>query len=70
MQPIMVDDLLPTKAVADLLGTTVATVNRWAIEGKLAVAVEMPGRTGARLYRRSDVDAFLAAKAEPTEAAS
>lgn len=62
------DDLLPTKAVADLLGKTVATVNRWVLEGKLHPAVEMPGKTGARLFRRSDVDAFMAV--EPTEAAS
>lgn len=65
----MQDDLLPTKAVAALFSTTVATVNRWAQEGKLTPAVEMPGRTGARLYRRSDIEAHLAAL-KPTEVAS
>ncbi len=62
----MLEDLIRTKDVAGLAGKTVATVNRWVLEGKLTPAVEMPGKTGARLFRRSDVEAFLAA--EPTEA--
>lgn len=56
----MPDDLLSTKAVADLLGTTPATINRWANEGRITPAVKMDGTTGARLYRRSDVDALMA----------
>lgn len=64
----MSDDLLPTTAVAELLGKSVATINRWAQEKRLVPAVELPGETGARLYRRSDVEALLPAK--PTEAAS
>lgn len=56
----MSDDLIPTKAVAEHFGTTVATVNRWAAEGRIKPAVEMPGRTGARLYRLDDVRAQLA----------
>lgn len=55
----MADDLLSTAAVAELVGKTVATVNRWAAEGKITPAVEMTGKTGARLYRRSDITAFL-----------
>ena len=64
----MTDELLPTKAVAALLGRSVATINRWAQEGRLVPALEMPGDTGARLYRRSDVEALLAP--EPSEQAS
>lgn len=55
---------MSTKAVADLLGTTSATINRWAIAGRITPAVEMEGTTGARLYRRSDVEALLAAKVD------
>lgn len=62
------DELLPTAEVARLLGKSVATINRWAQEHRLEPAVEMPGETGARLYRRGDVEALLAH--EPTEAAS
>lgn len=65
---LVLDDLIRTRDVADLAGRTVATVNRWVLEGKLIPAVEMPGRTGARLFRRADVDAFLTA--EPVEEAS
>lgn len=65
----MHDDLIPTAEVARLVHKTVATVNRWANEGKLPPAVVMPGETGARLFRRSDVEAFLA-DLEPSEAAS
>lgn len=56
----MDDPLISTAAVAELAGRTVATVNRWAAEKKLTPAHEMPGKTGARLYRRSDVIAYLA----------
>jgi len=64
----MTDDLIPTKTVAEMFGKTVATINRWAQEGRLKPAIEMEGLTGARLYRRSDVEAFL--NAEPTEASA
>jgi DNA-binding transcriptional MerR regulator len=64
----MQDDLVPTKTVAEMLGKPVGTINRWAKEGKLEPAFEIPGRTGARLYRRSDIEAFAAAEA--AEAAS
>lgn len=59
----MQNDLVPTSEVARLLGKSIATVNRLAQSGQLRPAVEMPGRTGARLYRRSDVIAFLEGKA-------
>lgn len=59
----MSDDLIPTKAVAEHLGTTVATVNRWAAEGRITPALEMPGKTGARLFRLDEVKAQLAASA-------
>lgn len=62
------DDLIPTTEAASILGKSVATVNRWAATGRLAAAVEMPGETGARLFRRSDVLAL--GSPEPTEAAS
>ncbi len=58
-------ELLSTGEVAELLGTTVATVNRWAVTGKLPVAHKMPGRTGAYLFARSDVEAVR----EPMDAA-
>lgn len=53
------EDLLTTAEVAAIKGKTVATINRWAAEGKLPVAQKLPGATGANLFRRSDVEALL-----------
>ena len=53
------DDLIGTAEAADLLGKPITTINRMALDGRLPVAVQMPGRTGARLYRRADVLAFI-----------
>lgn len=49
-------DLLTTAEAAEVLGVTVATINRWAVSGRLPVAHKLPGRTGANLYRREDVE--------------
>lgn len=42
------------------MGVSVATVNRWATEGVLEAALTLPGKTGARLFRRSDAEAYKA----------
>lgn len=55
--------LVSTSEAADLLQTTVATINRWAASGKLPVAMKLPGRTGAHLFRREDVEALKAGAA-------
>lgn len=59
----MSDDLIGTAEAADILGRTVATLNRWAADKRADTpkpAVELPGKTGARLYRRGDVEAYRA----------
>lgn len=61
----MADDLITTAEVADLVRRSVATVNRWAAErrdDRPQPALTLPGETGARLYRRSDVEAYKAAE--------
>jgi len=63
----MQDELVSTKTVSERLKVTVTTVNRWANTGRLVPAVEMPGETGARLYRLSEVEAFAASYLAPTE---
>ncbi len=56
----MDDDLVTTATAAEMLGTSVATVNRWAAEReRLKPAVEFPGARGARLFYRSDILALL-----------
>lgn len=55
------DDLIGTKAVAELLGKSVPTINRMAARGELPVAAQLPAEEGrgARLYRRSDIEALI-----------
>ena len=50
------DDLIPTSEAAQILGTTVSTVNRWVAAGKLVPAIQGPGRTGVRLFRRQEIE--------------
>ena len=50
------DELLTTGQVAEILGRSIATVNRYALAGQLPVAAQANGR----LYRRSDVDVLAA----------
>jgi len=56
-------DLLTTSQVAKRVGRTVATVNRWAAEGRLKPALKLPGDTGAYLFHRADVDTLLSESA-------
>jgi hypothetical protein len=51
-------ELLTTAQTAELLGKDVATVNRYAAEGRLPAAHKLPGRTGANLFSPDTVDAF------------
>ncbi|MDR3033903.1 MAG: hypothetical protein LBV78_12495 [Kitasatospora sp.] len=53
-------DLIVTAEAAAIAHVDVATINRWAKSGRLAVAAKLPGRTGANLYRRADVEQIAA----------
>lgn len=60
-------DLIGTKEAAELLGKSVATLNRWAADGRSdrpQPAVSLPGETGARLYQRADVEAYKVSEDE------
>lgn len=63
-------DLIPTAEAAKILRRSVATVNRYAAAGDLKPALELGGRTGARLFHRADVEALAAKFATRTEEAS
>lgn len=62
--PVVEDttDLITTAEAGELLGKSVATINRWADDGVLPHARKLSGLRGARLFRRSDVLALLAVK--------
>ena len=51
-------DLMSTAEAADRLGISIATLNRWAKNGAVAPIVQAPGRTGARMFRREDIEAL------------
>lgn len=51
--------MLTTAEVAEMVGKTVATVNRWAAAGVLPCAAQANGR----LYRRRDVQRFMKQRA-------
>jgi excisionase family DNA binding protein len=52
-------DLLTTGQIADLLGVNRVTVHHWATSGKLPIH---SFANGIRLFRRTDVDAFIATR--------
>lgn len=56
--------LIDAATTADLLGVSLTTVHRWARDGRLPIAHQGRGTTGARLYDRAEIEA-LAATAKP-----
>lgn len=61
-----VNDLLTAEQAAERAGVNRRTISKWADSGRLPVALRLPGATGARLFRVSDVDAAT----DPVKAAS
>ena len=50
------DDLISSIEAAELLRVGRSTLTRWVQSGRLPEAMKLPGETGARLFRRSDVE--------------
>jgi excisionase family DNA binding protein len=48
--------LIGTTGAADVLGVSLRTVKRMAIDGELPVHQKLPGQTGAYLFRLDDVE--------------
>lgn len=61
-------ELLTSPEAGAILGKSARTVQRMADAGVLPVAQKLPGPNGAYLFRRSDIDTYLAA--EPAEQAT
>lgn len=64
------EHLIPTAQVAEILRVDVRTVHRMADDGRLAPAAKVPGRTGAYLFDRADVETVLRAAREGLATAS
>lgn len=52
-------ELMSTAEVAKAANKSVATVTRWAIDGKLPTAYKAGGLRGFYMFRTEDVEAFL-----------
>lgn len=64
----MPSDLIGSVEAADLLGVDRSVLTRLVQSGRLDRAHKLPGENGAALYRRSDVEALAAARAEQATA--
>jgi len=60
------DDLITSSEAARILGRSARTVARLAKAGELPHAGRLTAARGVYLFRRSDVEAFAAARAEAT----
>ena len=54
------EQLLGSKQVCDTLRIDKATLSRWVATGRVTPAHQLPGRNGARLFHRADVEALAA----------
>jgi len=45
-----------------MLDVATSTLTRWVADGRLSAALKMPGRNGAFLFHRDDVEALAAAR--------
>jgi excisionase family DNA binding protein len=52
------DDLVTVSEIAEMRGRSVRTVQRMIASGRLVPAMQLPGKTGAFLFRRADVEAL------------
>lgn len=50
------DDVLTTAEAAALIGCSVPTVTRMALDGRLAELRKLPGLRGDRLFQRAEVE--------------
>jgi predicted site-specific integrase-resolvase len=53
-------DLIASVEVCELLGIDRATLSRWVAAGRIKPAIQGPGTTGSRFFRRKDVEALHA----------
>jgi excisionase family DNA binding protein len=65
-------DLVGSSEVCRILDCNPSTVGRWVKSGHLRYAHKLPGRNGAYLFHRADVDKFAADRAatEQSEASA
>lgn len=70
MPKVRTEELVTTSEAAEILNKHVRTVHRLVAEGTLTPATKVPGKTGAYLFRRSDVEKCANAARRAKRAAS
>lgn len=60
--PTRKPDLIGSREVCVMLDVATSTLTRWVADGRLSAALKMPGRNGAFLFHRDDVEALAAAR--------
>jgi len=60
--------LIGSAQAAKIFGVDRATFNRWVAAGRIPVAVEMEGETGARLFDADVIDSLAAARTDRASA--
>lgn len=56
----MPTDLLATIQAAEIIDVERSTLSRWVASGRISVAHQLPGRTGAVLFERAEVERVAA----------
>lgn len=60
------DDLIVSAEACQILGgVDRSTLSRWVKFGDITPARQMPGKRGAFLFHRADIEAFAAARVQP-----
>lgn len=52
-------EIITSAEAAKILGLSSSTFHRWVNAGRLTEVAKVPGIRGARMFRRSDVEALL-----------
>lgn len=61
-------EFVSTAEAADMLGVSAATISRKAVAGELEVVAKGRGSSGARFFRRTDVEQLATARRAEIEA--
>jgi predicted site-specific integrase-resolvase len=62
--PHACDDLIGATESGRILNVDKTTLTRWVASGRLVVAHKLPGRNGAYLFRRGDINALAQSRQE------
>lgn len=63
MLSLVNDDLIGSTEACRILNVDKATLSRWATTGILNSAHKLPGRNGAYLFHRADIETLAAERA-------